>query len=160
MLRDDFTFSDVIILQDSECPVHADTNNLGESAILTLGNFEGGGLWVSDGEGGKVLECHNTVHYFDGKTPHATMPFQGQRFTLVFYTRREVPSAKPGVRATLTELGFPLPPTGEWLTDTTTPEAVVKDAELEFDTFKSEWGAMSKVEQWKRRRGVSTKVRR
>ena len=160
MLRDDFTFSDVIILQDSECPVHADTNNLGESAILTLGNFEGGGLWVSDGEGGKVLECHNTVHYFDGKTPHATMPFQGQRFTLVFYTRREVPSAKPGVRATLTELGFPLPPTGEWLTDTTTPEAVVKDAEREFDTFKSEWGAMSKVEQWKRRRGVSTKVRR
>ena len=80
------------------------------------------------------MECHNTVHYFDGKTPHATMPFQGQRFTLVFYTRREVPSAKPGVRATLTELGFPLPPTGEWLTDTTTPEAVVKDVDSDFIT--------------------------
>ena len=50
-------------------------------------------MWVSDGEGGKVLECHNTVHYFDGKTPHATMPFKGQRFTLVFYTRREFPKA-------------------------------------------------------------------
>ena len=47
-----------------------------------------------------------------------------------------------------------MPPTGEWLTDNATPEAVVKDAEREFDTFKGEWGAMSKVEQWKRRRGV------
>jgi FkbM family methyltransferase len=155
MLRPGFTFSDVIILKDSPCPVHADKNNLGESAMITLGTFTGGGLWVSDGEGGKVLECHNTVHYFDGKVPHATMPFDGERFTLVFYTRREVPSAKLAVRTELEELGFPLPPAGDRPDDVVTPEVVVKAAEQEFVAFKDTRAGMSKAVQWKLRRGVN-----
>eukprot|EP01047_Picozoa_sp_COSAG01_P082979 COSAG01_NODE_17176_length_1172_cov_691.409133_1_plen_369_part_01 len=132
ILKPDFYFSSIIVLQNSQCDVHADTNNLGESAIITVGKHTGGGLWV---HGSGPCLCHNTVHYFDGKTPHTTMPFDGERYSVVFYTRCESPNAQPKVREELEKKGYRLPPRGRAVTDTPTSNAVVAQAKKEYQGF-------------------------
>ena len=75
--------------------LHVDAANLGPSYIFACGDFEGGGLWTVDG----VLDVRGRWQRFDGRSPHATLPFEGgPRYSLVFYVRR------PGVRRRATSI--------------------------------------------------------
>jgi hypothetical protein len=134
ILPSDFKYTSIVVLQNSKCPVHVDKNNMGVSAIITLGDHIGGELWVYNDDRSPLM-CRNTPHLFDGKVPHATMPFKGERYSVVFYCRREVPAAKPDVRAQLEELGFPLPPVGPKPTETTTDKSILAEAREAFPTF-------------------------
>jgi hypothetical protein len=65
MMPPEFRYTSIVVLQNSACPVHAGKNNMGLSAIITLGDHSGGELWVYNDDGGAPLMCRNTPHFFD-----------------------------------------------------------------------------------------------
>ena len=77
-----FTWTTVQLNYNTECDCHVDANNMGSSKIIGLGNYSGGELWVA-GQG--QVDINGRFYTFDGRKAHATMPFRGTRFTLVYY---------------------------------------------------------------------------
>lgn len=63
---------------------HKDRNNLGTSYIIALGNFTGGQLLVGDEL--KPVNVKNRLVQFDGRQLHATAPFKGDRYSLIFFS--------------------------------------------------------------------------
>merc|ERR1719456_2002564 len=96
--------------------MHVDGNNQGPSYIIGFGDYTGGSLWVyepdvpeedcyelqvpctmrgfpelkeGDMARGRIHSCKNKFFKFNGNTPHCTMPFDGERYTLVYFCRRK-----------------------------------------------------------------------
>jgi len=85
-LRPDFPFTSVQINKGG-CPLHVDRNNCGPSLICSLGDHTGGQLWQWPGD---VLDIHNKLIECDGLLPHATLPFDGERYSIVYYCIRDL----------------------------------------------------------------------
>jgi len=72
------------------CAKHLDKNNVGESSIIGLGDYEGGELLIYyDGEDNppQKIDIKNKFYKFNGsKYWHETAPFKGERHTLVYYS--------------------------------------------------------------------------
>ena len=79
-----FRYNSVQINKNLRCAPHTDRNNVGMSIIIALGDFTGGDL-VYDG---KPCVIRNRFKLFDGSNVHATTPFHGERYSLVYYTRK------------------------------------------------------------------------
>ena len=105
----DFRFTSIQVNKNNQTPLHVDRNNLGESAIVGLGDYRGGEVWVA-GDG--LHDCRNRFCFFDGNEPHGTMPFEGTRYTIVYFTQSSFQKASRASLASLRRLGFALPPTG------------------------------------------------
>ena len=149
-VREDMLFSSVMVLRNSRCPVHCDRGNVGPSAMVTWGRHEGGALWSSTGAGGRLLECHNTVHYFDGRVPHATMDFSGERFSLVIYQRSHASAAPARLRADLEAVGFRPGPFGPVAREEETASRV-PPARAEMTAFLERWAGLTASERWRAR---------
>jgi len=83
----DFTYNQVIINRNYQCLPHKDKKNVGESIILGLGNYEGGALCVQN-EDEQVFQLnllHRLAKFDASKFTHFVIPFDGERYTLVFY---------------------------------------------------------------------------
>ena len=63
--------------------MHTDKSNDGPSAIIALGEFTGGELWTADRG---VLPCSNELRLFNGNQPHCTLPFKGERYSLIYFS--------------------------------------------------------------------------
>lgn len=105
----DFRFTSIQVNKNNQTPLHVDRNNLGESAIVGLGDYRGGEVWVA-GDG--IHDCRNRFCFFDGNEAHGTMPFEGTRYTIVYFTQSSFQKASRASLASLRRLGFSLPPTG------------------------------------------------
>lgn len=68
---------------------HKDRNNQGLSYIIGLGNYKGGSLLVGDDL--KPVDVHNRLVQFDGKQLHATAPFTGTRYSLIYFKLNRPP---------------------------------------------------------------------
>ncbi|CAD7924286.1 unnamed protein product [Amoebophrya sp. A120] len=179
-----FSYSSVNVYKNAFTYPHRDSGNIGDSCVIAMGDFVGGGLFVHDPalklsdvkhradlapvhepEDGRVVRLlvpksivespaektrmygkeerwpkfygsapcggkyiigrefcvENTPRRFDAREHiHGTMPFEGERFCLIFFTH----SALPGLRTrknqganalaafliALEDLGFPVPP--------------------------------------------------
>merc|ERR1719235_1130988 len=111
---------------------HVDANNLGQSLIVGLGEYQGGELWVHDDEGDKEMtlceDVRSSFGYksgskwqghdvdirknwfeFDGNRLHFTRPFSGTRYTLIYFTCDRYAEASEDVRQRLDGLGFDFP---------------------------------------------------
>ncbi|CAJ1421142.1 unnamed protein product [Effrenium voratum] len=121
--------------------LHVDKNNHGPSQIIGLGPYTGGELWVYQEEGGnipmvvteplrgyphltvgKVIygrlhSIRNAWFSFDGRVPHSAMPFEGDRLSIVYFTRSGAGSMLPQLREALEDLGVRVPDP-EWLAAT------------------------------------------
>ena len=118
-----------VLFRNAATGRHSDSHNLAGSTIKTtsFGNFTGGGLWLQgdppkgvpagveyrkgpDGEElkGFVIDTKEKVTTFDGKIPHATQPWEGERWTLSCYVTRGYPKSDVEMRDALRELRFPL----------------------------------------------------
>ena len=76
---------------------HVDANNVGPSYIRGLGDFTGGELVVECGEmprqrdsskSAAITTEHdvsNTWHVFDGNARHWTRPFEGERYSIIYF---------------------------------------------------------------------------
>lgn len=83
-----FKFSSIQVNKNNRTAKHKDSNNVGVSYILGLGDYTGGELIVYDenGKNPKKIDIKNKFYKFDGsKRPHETAPFKGTRYSLVFY---------------------------------------------------------------------------
>ena len=86
-----FKFTTIQFNKNNRTAKHKDSNNVGESYILGLGDYEGGELIVfdEDGRNPKKVNINNRFFKFNGSTlPHETAPFRGERFTMVFFNVR------------------------------------------------------------------------
>lgn len=84
----EFKFTSIQYNKNQQCKKHTDKNNVGVSTIIGFGDYTGGELIVYDenGENGVKHDIKNKFLKFNGsKYPHETSPFEGQRYTLVFY---------------------------------------------------------------------------
>jgi len=50
--------------------------------IVSFGEHEGGELWQYPG---KIMKIHNKPRLSNGLLPHMTLPFTGERYSLVYY---------------------------------------------------------------------------
>jgi len=89
-LRDPkFKFTSIQYNKNHRAARHRDAKNTGISYIVGLGDYTGGELLIFD-ENEKNPVKHDIkgkFNTFDGsKYPHETVPFKGERYTLVFYS--------------------------------------------------------------------------
>jgi hypothetical protein len=80
-----FEFSAIHLNHNVQCPRHIDGNNAGKSVIISLGEYEGGSLFI-EGQGEFVTKNHPLI--FDGgKYYHWNAPItSGNKYSLVFFS--------------------------------------------------------------------------
>ena len=102
-------FSSICIIHGSSVKVHKDIHNKTDTTNvnMSLGDFEGGGLWVHDGdlnegdEGaiqrklpdgtfacGRITEGKGKLITFDPKSFHRVEPWKGDRWSIAAYVNR------------------------------------------------------------------------
>ncbi len=87
-LDKDFEFTSIQYNKNCQCKKHKDKNNVGISTIIGFGNYTGGELIVYDEDGNNPVlhDIKNKPFKFNGSIyPHETAPFEGERYTLVYY---------------------------------------------------------------------------
>lgn len=124
-----FKFTSIQVNVDYASKPHVDRNNLGASFIIGLGNYTGGKLWVHDDIGrkphtldedivlapmykkrdtyfGSEINIRNRWTRFDGNRLHFTRPFNGVRYSLVYFTCDRYAESSADVRQELKKVGF------------------------------------------------------
>ena len=82
----DFFYTQIMINKNYPCPAHRDSANVGESVLCAFGNFSGGEINIEYEDGTKSLNPQEKPVKFDGsKYKHWVSPFEGLRYSLVFY---------------------------------------------------------------------------
>jgi len=77
-----FEYTTIQVNKNVECIPHIDKNNVGPSYIISLGDYEGGKLCVE----GKKYNIKNRWLFFDGTKGHWVEPFNGERYSIVYFT--------------------------------------------------------------------------
>mgnify|MGYP003657918929 FL=1 len=88
-LDNDFKFTSIQYNKNQQAKKHIDKNNVGISTIIGLGDYTGGELIVYDKDGNNPVlhDIKNKPLKFNGSLyPHETAPFEGERFTLIYYS--------------------------------------------------------------------------
>ena len=162
---DTFLFSSILVTKDSEYGLHVDGKNVGRSVIITLGNHSGGELWSAsatiDGEsvpGGPIC-AHNEPHFFDGNVPHCTLPFVGERYSVIAYLTQTADSDKFADvdRAVYDKLNFRIPHKGDRaprpVYEPSDKEDRLEQGKAEYAAFAPTWNRASRAARHKSRRG-------
>jgi len=121
-LTQDFTFTSLILNSGYAARLHRDGNNAGASMIRAFGKFKGGELnaWPSDDkstlklhelrpEGKIVLNVGEGLALLDGSKAHSVSEFEGERYSVVFFSIEQFLKVDPTHTATLRECGINLP---------------------------------------------------
>ena len=115
-----FKFSTIQINKNYAAAPHRDGNNRGPSALIALGDFEGGGELEVEVEVEAVaswrtrltverLSAKNRLVYFDGNNKHWVSSWKkGTRYSVVFFTIGNYRTFAPDVMERLRLLGFPI----------------------------------------------------
>lgn len=111
-----FPFTTVCINKDYAAKRHRDNNNCGLSIVRALGNFKGGRLkyWPEDpgprmapdvnkldNDAALVLDVRGRSVALDSTKAHEVEPFQGRRYSLVYFTIPWVDQTSQDIKATL-----------------------------------------------------------
>ena len=124
----DFPFSSIQINYNYASRPHVDKNNLGTSFIVGCGEYTGGELWVHDESGedkctlenedvtayyhsgkefnGKTLQIRDAWTIFDGTKMHYTEPFEGERYSIIYFTSDRYAAAPEKARKGMADAGF------------------------------------------------------
>lgn len=125
-MRDDklgFAFTSINVNRGYAAKLHRDGNNEGPSFIAAFGDFTGGELnyWGDDDKTrGTTEKCcapadalrtdiKKKLMLFDGNRGHSVEPFEGDRFTLVWFSIGRSHKASPEAQQSLRDCGFPFP---------------------------------------------------
>jgi hypothetical protein len=87
-LPEDFEHNQVCLNKNVKCLPHFDGKNVGDSWIVAFGDFnQGGELEIYDENGNiELIDIKYKPYCFNGaKVKHATAPFVGTRYSLIFY---------------------------------------------------------------------------
>ena len=92
-------------------PLHVDRANMGLSYVAALGSSAGGNLWVAQPSAAQGIRLNVTKDFceFDSMVMHTTLPFEGSRYYISFYSHRAAARMPAALRSRLVELSVPLP---------------------------------------------------
>ncbi|KAH8095819.1 acetylcholine-gated cation-selective channel [Aureococcus anophagefferens] len=93
-----FKFTSIQLNHNFSSELHVDDYNAGPSYICGLGTYSGGELWTLEHG---PLDCKQSFRPYDGTEPHATLPFAGTRYTLIFFCHQTHPHLREEDRAYL-----------------------------------------------------------
>jgi len=99
----DISYNAITLNQNYKCEPHYDKGNDGDSYLIAFGNFTGGDLKIMEGDlSGNHNIKYNPIKANFSKIKHCVEPFEGNRYSLVFYTlkkyRRDVEVPPPSVK--------------------------------------------------------------
>lgn len=80
--NESFQYTTIQINKNIQSPPHVDKNNVGDSYIIAFGNYEGGDLIIE----GVPYNIKNRFFRFDGTKAHWTAPFEGTRYSIIYFT--------------------------------------------------------------------------
>ena len=115
-----------VVLKNVKTNLHKDNHNAPGSKTITVtfGDFQGGELWIEGGQDGDrairkdltgqwvkgvSVSTKHSPFLLDPKCQHGTQPWTGTRWCLSCYTARSYSNIDASMKASLIELGFPLP---------------------------------------------------
>ncbi len=86
-LPEDFKWTSVVINKNFKCLRHKDASNVGTSWIVGIGDYKNGETIVENKNGTTTFHKirHNPVGFNGSELYHYVAPWQGERWTLVFY---------------------------------------------------------------------------
>jgi len=120
-LTQDFTFTSINLNFGYAARLHRDGGNVGPSMIKALGDFTGGELnyWPDDNKAGPVdtlppegkvsLNLRDGLALFDGNRGHSVENFDGERYSIVFFSMKRYHKATDEDRQWLIEQGLCFP---------------------------------------------------
>ena len=84
-----FRYTSILVNNDVKTEYHFDKNNNGNSYCIGVGNFKGGGIdFKIDGKV-KNINNHNKWLHYNGKDwEHRTASYTGNRYALIYYSKR------------------------------------------------------------------------
>lgn len=87
---DDFYFTQVQMNKNFPVPPHLDSSNIGESVLISFGNYKGGLTCIFNAKDNKIIkfDAREKPHKFNGsKCLHWVEPIRGKepRYSLVFF---------------------------------------------------------------------------
>lgn len=89
-------WTSITVNQNYQAAKHRDKGNIGNSFLVAFGSYTGGELELLEGElQGKYNIQHTPIVSDFSKTYHQVLPFEGERFSLVFYTVKNIPQGIP-----------------------------------------------------------------
>ena len=84
-----FDFTMIQLNKNLECPLHKDSKNAGYSMLVSIGDYEGGETVVEYPDNHTEYDIKNKFASFNGsRYTHWTKPFEGKRYSLVFYKHK------------------------------------------------------------------------
>lgn len=84
-----FEYNSVQLTKNFQIKRHIDSLNIGESVLCAFGNYTGGETVVEKEDGEWVIDCRKKPYKFNGsKYYHWVKPFEGTRYSLVFYKKK------------------------------------------------------------------------
>ena len=87
----EFQWCNIQLNKNFPCPKHTDSKNVGTSIIIGLGDYTGGDLVIETPDVKESFNIKYKSMKFDGsKYPHWVMPFQGKRYSMVFFKNQQV----------------------------------------------------------------------
>lgn len=83
-LNPDFKYTHITVNKNIVCKPHTDSNNTSVSLAIGLGEYTGGNLYVK----GVPHNIRYNPVIFDGAQEHWTDEFEGERYSLIYYSRQ------------------------------------------------------------------------
>ena len=86
-----WSYETITLNEGVKAKKHKDGKNNGDSVIIGIGDFTGGDIkvWDAEDKNGKAYNLHDQPLMFNGATHyHQTMPFKGERYTMIFYRQK------------------------------------------------------------------------
>jgi len=102
----DFRFSSIQINKNFNSSVLHVDNNIGPSFTLSVGDFTGGQLYVHK-KG--LLTTKERLVRFNGQNAHIVLPYEGKRYSFIFFTNVSFLKLSEERKEHLKELGYPIP---------------------------------------------------
>jgi hypothetical protein len=102
LYKPEFNYTTIQINKQIECLPHIDMNNVGESYIIGLGNYTGGELNIE----GTKYNIRNRWKKFNGHKAHWTEPWEGTRYSLIYFTHTFKPPNRKLTDLTITKQGI------------------------------------------------------
>ena len=98
----EFEYTTIQINKNVLCEAHVDKNNVGLSYGISLGDFTGGNLVIE----GTPYDIHDIWIEFDGRLGHWVEPFEGTRYSLIYFTHTFKPPCASLRKFTVTKDGM------------------------------------------------------
>jgi hypothetical protein len=77
-----FEFNSIQVNRNLQCPPHKDKHNVGDSLLISFGDYSGGEIMV---DGHKYDAYHKPVIFNGSELEHWNLPIEGDKFSLVFF---------------------------------------------------------------------------